>query len=433
MENSRGILTTLRAFHLDHPEAEWADLKARLLEIAEEVLATPTAWESLGSMSLVYSEAREHLQIASATHAWTVEQAKAVVYARRIMAAAEARAEGDPRALIQLIEELRAGDPITPSRAVGAPDSGVEPSDEAPLFFRDLSEHYLAELVSNVRESTYRVAKSKCVTLAEALGDLDLRTHKRKDFLDLKARLQETRKVSTVNSLVSYLSTVLQWGIANGYLKQAFDKKLKSANGATSERKAFSEEQLETLMAWTAGLKEDSMERWAISLAAITGARIGEINQLRREDFREVGGIWVMDIRDNEGKTLKNKYSNRLVPLIDGALGFDLQAFLRFADSRGDGELFRSNSPRFALKLNKMVRHPLGLGETNPLYSFHSLRHSMASRLKAREVPLSTAQSILGHSSQSITFDLYGGGQQVALARLEAALRMSFDLSVEGE
>lgn len=56
--------------------------------------------------------------------------------------------------------------------------------------------------------------------------------------------------------------------------------------------------------------------------------------------------------------------------------------------------------------------------------SFHSLRHSLASDLKAKGVPLGTAQEILGHSSGSISYDLYGGSAQADLKRLGEAVTM---------
>ncbi|MEQ9745855.1 tyrosine-type recombinase/integrase [Pectobacterium actinidiae] len=51
----------------------------------------------------------------------------------------------------------------------------------------------------------------------------------------------------------------------------------------------------------------------------------------------------------------------------------------------------------------------------------HSLRHSLTGKLKAAGVPLTDAQGILGHRSQSITYDLYGKGH--VIGRLNDALR----------
>ncbi|MGR9874863.1 tyrosine-type recombinase/integrase [Escherichia coli] len=53
--------------------------------------------------------------------------------------------------------------------------------------------------------------------------------------------------------------------------------------------------------------------------------------------------------------------------------------------------------------------------------SLHSLRHWLATRMKERGVNLVDAQGILGHSSQSITYDLYGKGH--AVGRLAEVLK----------
>ncbi|MCV5950046.1 integrase, partial [Escherichia coli] len=49
------------------------------------------------------------------------------------------------------------------------------------------------------------------------------------------------------------------------------------------------------------------------------------------------------------------------------------------------------------------------------------LRHWLATRMKERGVNLVDAQGILGHSSQSITYDLYGKGH--AVGRLAEVLK----------
>ncbi|MDF7502044.1 tyrosine-type recombinase/integrase [Escherichia coli] len=60
------------------------------------------------------------------------------------------------------------------------------------------------------------------------------------------------------------------------------------------------------------------------------------------------------------------------------------------------------------------------LGDSQDV-SLHSLRHWLATRMKERGVNLVDAQGILGHSSQSITYDLYGKGH--AVQRLAEVLK----------
>ena len=65
-----------------------------------------------------------------------------------------------------------------------------------------------------------------------------------------------------------------------------------------------------------------------------------------------------------------------------------------------------------------------------PIISFHNLRHSAASILLASGVPPKVVQEILGHSSITMTMDIYGhvmpGQQEDAARKMHAAL--AFDL-----
>ena len=75
--------------------------------------------------------------------------------------------------------------------------------------------------------------------------------------------------------------------------------------------------------------------------------------------------------------------------------------------------------------LNGALRDVLKL-KTDRTQTFHSLRHSLAGALKAAEVPVGTAEAILGHSSGSISYDLYGAGSAVEVGRMAEALKVAF-------
>ena len=107
--------------------------------------------------------------------------------------------------------------------------------------------------------------------------------------------------------------------------------------------------------------------------------------------------------------------------MTDGAYGFDLQAFLEFV-AKADFRLFTLGAGQFSVLLNGMLRDVLDL-KADRTQTFHSLRHSLAGALKAAEVPVGTAESILGHASGSISYDLYGAGSGVEVARMAEALK----------
>ena len=140
-----------------------------------------------------------------------------------------------------------------------------------------------------------------------------------------------------------------------------------------------------------------------------------------------MGGITVIDINKDEdsGKTLKNDFSVRQVPLVDGAYGFSLVAFLEWVAGE-PGRLFKAKAHYFNKPLNDSLREPLGL-DAGGDQSFHSLRHSLSELLKAAATPEVIAQSITGHSSGNITYDLYGGDARVGVEKLHAALCAAFE------
>lgn len=150
-------------------------------------------------------------------------------------------------------------------------------------------------------------------------------------MVTLKEKITEGRKPLTINKLLTQLSTVMDWAKNNGHIERAFDKGLKIERGAESERKPFSGDQVATIMAYANGLPADDWKRWALSLGVLTGARIGELYQLTQADVKQIGEVTVIDInKDEQGKTLKNDFSVRQVPLVDGVHGFSLGAFLEW-------------------------------------------------------------------------------------------------------
>jgi integrase len=418
------LLKTLRAFHLDNPEKTWPELKGHLQDIAEGVLQTGSVWDQMGGSGRIYADVRSDLNEIACTEPLNVAQARTVNYGRRIMAAAEVRTEGDLEPILGVIEEL-GRDVITPiptSLPASAAESSPVDATTPTVTFASLSGSYMEERKADVQASTMRSIKTCCETLSAALGALDMRTHTRADLIAVREKLKEGRKPRTVNKIITQLTTVLTWATDNGHIKQAFAKRLQILKGAESGRIPFSPVQVVALMDHANSLPADSWHRWALSLGVITGARIGEIQQLTTEDFAEVDGVLVMDINTNGDKTIKNKFSIRKVPLVE-AYGMNLEALKSYVE-RVDGRLFTHTTPAFTAALNQRIREILKI-ETKAGLSFHSLRHHLAGSMKAAEVPLGTAQEILGHSSGSITFDLYGSGRAVQVHRMAGALRVA--------
>ncbi|WP_346770424.1 tyrosine-type recombinase/integrase [Pseudomonas syringae] len=416
MTISRDILTTLKAYHFDNSEATWPELRERLIDIAESCLTMAHGDSSLVAYEMINDEHHEALREASAKMPLSVNQQRAVSKALEIIEASQDRMKGRAGKLAGIVEGLKAD--VCGTSVAQSPSLSVLPYE--PFTFKALSALYLDEHKEHAGEGTHRDVKSSCKTIAEILGDLDLKTHTREDMKNLRAKLLEDRKPLTVAKILTTLSTVMKWAVNNDYLTKALTEGLKPTKGAESSREAFSQDQVKALMAHAKTLPVDAWQRWALSLGVITGGRIEELRQLTKADVKQVAGVWVIDINRDNGKTAKTKNALRVVPLTDGAYGFDLQAFLEFVN-KADSRLFTLGTGQFSGVLNGMLRGVLDL-KADRTQTFHSLRHSLAGALKAAEVPVGTAESILGHASGSISYDLYGAGSGVQVVRMAEAL-----------
>lgn len=428
MSRSQEILQALAAFHIDQPEADWEVLKSHLLDHAHSILSQHFAEEELGVYDMIYSDLSVSLAKAAATAPLSVTQHRALDIAREIAKAAQERFKGNTKPLREIIDRLEAseqsGATVAPSfsLSVGTPN--------VPITFSELAELFIKERQGNVEPSSLRTIQSSCRTLSGLLGDLNIRTHTRADMVRLKDKLIADRKPLTVNKLLTQLSSVLDWAENNGYIEKGYHKGLKIEKGAESEREPLTQDQVATLMSHANGRSATDWKRWALSLGALTGARIGELYQLNQDDVKQVDGITVIDInRNDQDKTLKNDFSVRQVPLVDGAYGFSLAAFLEWVAAE-PGRLFKQKEHYFNKPLNDALREPLGL-EVGGSQSFHSLRHSLCGLLKAAATPEVIAQSITGHSSGNITYDLYAGSQRVPVETLHTALRNAFEKTAQ--
>ncbi|AVH38118.1 integrase [Pseudomonas monteilii] len=433
MTTTRHLMSALTVFHLDNPEATWEDLKARLAEIAEGALATPGE----DAYGLVLSDLAESLQEAARVLPLSIPQAKAITLAYRVLSASQARLSGDLKPLLGLLDNeladsidhayqlgavdrdnrLSLSQSVGP-RSVPAESTTTAPADPALGFtFQGLSDAFEAERSESMAPATLKNFRSSTKTIAGILGAQDMRSHTRADMLGVRERLCETRKGSTVNKLLTHLSMVIAWAQATGLITHDYSKKLTITKGAESSRQAFSTDQIATLKAASVGHLASDWKGAAMALGVATGARIGEIHQLLGEDITKDPdtGLWLMSINDNNGKTLKNKFSRRVVPLV-GVPDSVCEALAGTV-----GPLFTMSMSGFAQMLNQAVRDVLGTVAGEGL-SFHSLRHSLATDLKTSGCPLGTAQEILGHSSGSISYDLYGGSASTDVARLATAL-----------
>ncbi|EMT4801656.1 site-specific integrase [Escherichia coli] len=443
----RELAATAKAFMLDRPEVSLQELTEHLRSMAEQFLtdASDDYWNGLEVATLV--DEKSNLKELAATQALSLDQQKGIRLALEVLTAAQQRVDtGDTSGLIDIVmnnsrdsgtSNLTDYSTIGDSTSILKNEQGDRPvvftqERQPSVVFSSLVSSLLAEKVQTLKTSSYKDLSSSLNTVSRFLPE-DMALMSRSGWLAVRdSMLAAEVRPSTINKLLTKAKMCLDYALMNGQLEGRNPiERMKLTKDIDSKRRAFTDEELERLLVrveaeyqFTRHTAHTTSEarRWATLVSVVTGARSAEVCHLTKRDVVTLdNGLVCIDINeDGDGKSVKNKHSVRLVPLTDGVHGFDLKSFLEWVDMQpDDGPLFGMTPSAYSSWFNSRV-----LTEALPdaeNVSLHSLRHWLATRMKERGVNLVDAQGILGHSSQSITYDLYGKGH--AVGRLADVLK----------
>ncbi|MCP2080829.1 UNVERIFIED_ORG: integrase [Methylorubrum zatmanii] len=221
------------------------------------------------------------------------------------------------------------------------------------------------------------------------------------------ARLASGRAVKTVNdSDLACVRALYRWGIANRLVKEnpAVGVQVAAKRKAGTAMLPYQDYDVARLLA-AAELEPLPYRRWLPMLAALTGARIGELAALWGTSVIEREGVVGINIAPSpDGATLKNAGSERFVPLHPEIIR---AGFVTYAREKGHAPLFYGKPARRGSE----AKHP-SKGTTNHLASWirdqgfdneriapaHGLRHFWKSAASRAGIPDSIADAIQGHS-----------------------------------
>jgi integrase len=218
---------------------------------------------------------------------------------------------------------------------------------------------------------------------------------------------------------------VFKWGVKKGRLTRNpfgtvhIDVPRKSRN---RESKAFTADELRTILMAALAIgepqsKAQAAKRWIPWLLAYTGARAGEITQLRGIDVIERDGIPAVNITPAAG-TVKTGQA-RIVPLHEHLIE---QGFVAWAHTNGRGPLFynapasvKQNDPTnpsrprpvtARVHLAEWIRELISDPELQPTHAF---RHSFKqiARRPPHRIDTTMINWIVGHKQRSVG-DEYG-------------------------
>jgi integrase len=137
--------------------------------------------------------------------------------------------------------------------------------------------------------------------------------------------------------------------------------------------------------------------RWVPWILAYTGARVGEITQLRDGDLRQESGIWVVHITPDAGSV--KTFEARSVPLHPHLIE---QGILKLAKDGGSTPLFHDDAgnevnPASKIRAADLAKWVRSLGVTAPQPN-HGWRHRFSTVARAAGIPGEVAESIKGQA-----------------------------------
>ncbi|MDQ0313661.1 integrase [Amorphus orientalis] len=209
------------------------------------------------------------------------------------------------------------------------------------------------------------------------------------------------------------LKTVFGWGVRNRRIETnpAEGVTVKLPRAARKRSKSFSDEEarliLDLSLAYRPGRRERptlaAAKRWVPWLCAYTGARVGEMVQLRKQDVRRDAGGWYIRITPDAG-WVKDK-DMRDVPLHPHLIE---QGFIEFVEGAPDDRLFvtpdkvgditaswRTTKTRLAEFARKVVPDP----DVQPN---HAWRHRFVTEGRRVGVPERVLHEITGHAPSNV-------------------------------
>jgi integrase len=236
----------------------------------------------------------------------------------------------------------------------------------------------------------------------------------------VKSLVTDERGARTVhNTWITASRAVFGWAVEHKQLpRNSFEKAKVTIPKRTRlrETQAFYPDEQQTIL--NAALKiegtskpDAAARRWVPWLCAYTGARVGEITQLRGCDLLKRDETYALRITP-EGGTTKDGNA-RVVPLHEHLVE---QGFVDFARDLGDGPLFykpagngkvgtptKPTKPRYQQARQRLAAWVRSLGITEPsLQPNHAWRHTFKQIADHAGITERTSNYITGHAQKNV-------------------------------
>lgn len=295
-------------------------------------------------------------------------------------------------------------------------------------------------------DNTKREKESYIAVLKEILGKkfniTDMDAEKARNVRDIIIRIPVNRNKNAKTRNLSLLAAIEVKGIepiAAATIKKYLDcykalfgwcmneayidrNPFQSIRGKVAAKKredrriAFTEDQIKTMLTELDARKiaKKDYAYWGTLIGIYTGARLNEVAQIMLDDIKQEDGIWYFDMNDDgDDKKLKNEASRRRVPIHEALIKRGLLDYAQKVKDLGKvrllHELTYCKKNGYGKNLGRFFNEKflIQLGLKNKQAVFHSLRHTVVTRLTQAGHDEKKTKAIIGHTQSGTALKTY--------------------------
>ncbi|MGO7837067.1 DUF6538 domain-containing protein [Rhizobium johnstonii] len=270
--------------------------------------------------------------------------------------------------------------------------------------------------------STHEAYQRVAQQLSEFLGHDDARAVTEDDVIGFKDhRLSQGVSLKTIGGGdISGIRQLYAWGIANRKVSHnpAEGVKVAKVKKKRTRDPGFTDEEAVAILSdafhhrkiGKASEHLSNARRWVPWLCAYSGARVGEMVQLRKQDLRHENGLWIVRITPEAGTVKDGDF--RDVPLHPHLVE---QGFPVFVSKAADGHLFmkvfedteKAKRGAWRTTKNRIRDFVRGIIKDPEVQPNHAWRHRFMTVGRNLDIPRDVRFSITGHE-QGAEGDDYG-------------------------
>lgn len=235
-------------------------------------------------------------------------------------------------------------------------------------------------------------------------------------------KLPNEKKITpkTIKNKVNNVIAFLEWCEGRNYIDVEYKKpfkKIRKVRGGKNKRVAYTPDELIKLFnskEYRMGTHKTPNHHWIPLIGLFTGARLGEICQLRKDNIVKdsLSGTWYFDFNDySDDASIKTDAGIRFVPVHSQLRQL---GFFKYYETIEEGDqLFPKRRERDATCkiqmrwFSRTYRGKCGVEKPDGIMKdFHSLRNTIINAMKQKGIPVASAREIVGHEDKDMS---YGG------------------------